>query len=88
MESEDMNYDEHLTQMIDALKDDKSIPQPYRNSVVSGARRLQMEIRGSKTMTNLTPPAGVEYPPKFESNCTCFPGAWDKNCLVHRERPA
>lgn len=58
-----MSIDALITQAIEILKADKSIPAEYRNSVISTGRRWQCEIRGAKTMTVLKPengPAGSE----------------------------
>jgi hypothetical protein len=71
-----MNYDEHMASLIAFLGLDKGIPQPYRNGVVSSARRLQMEIRGALTFTNLKPPDGIAD----AMNCICPPGAISKTC--------
>ena len=46
-----MNYDASIHQLIESLEADKSIPAQYRNAVISSARRLQLEIRGARTMT-------------------------------------
>lgn len=55
-----MNYDALVYEIIESLKEEKSIPAEYRNAVVSSARRLQMEIRGAKTMTVLKAPEGIQ----------------------------
>lgn len=82
-----MNYDQTLNQIIEALTADKSIPQPYRNSVASSARKLQLEIRGAKTMTRMQPPEGEEFTPVVHGTagrCSCpFDGVWDKSCPMH-----
>lgn len=86
-----MNYDEILSQIIKALNEDKTIPQPGRNAVISSARRLQLEIRGARSMTNLQPPAGridgdggnINNSNTTGNVCICKPGMTDKACPIH-----
>jgi hypothetical protein len=86
-----MNYDATVIQMIESLKADKSIPPEYRNAVISSARRLQLEIRGARSMTNLRPPEAQPTtqaaPVITVSQCTCTLGMPPrKDCPVHREK--
>lgn len=88
-----MNYDLHMTQLIDALSADKSIPPQYRNAVASSARRLQLEIRGARTMTVLQPQetesalrSNTEYVFGKDASavvCTCPVGGRKRDCAVH-----
>lgn len=54
-----MNYDEYIHQLIEALKADKGLAQPYKNYLISDAKRLQVAVRGTKTMAMEKAPADV-----------------------------
>lgn len=73
-----MNYDQHLTELIEAIKAD-SIPQPQKNWITSEAGRLQILIRGAKTFTNRKEPVG---------ECTCPEGGLRMDCPVHGDTMA
>ena len=71
-----MNYDQQITNLINDLKTNTDVIQPYKNYAVSDLLRVQAVIRMGKTTSNLTPPTN-------DQTCTCpFPGR-DVNCLVH-----
>lgn len=55
-----MNYDEAITQMINELKADKSIAQPWKNYATSDLLRVQAVIRMGKTVTKQEPPADMQ----------------------------
>jgi len=80
-----MNYDQTITDLITYLGMDKAIPQPYRNAVASSARRLQLEIRGALTMSNLQPPEGAipAALPPMQCTCPAYPDMVDRSCPVH-----
>lgn len=84
-----MNYDEHMTQLVDALTADKSLAQPYKNALLSETRRLHALIRGVKTFTVAKPPADdaaakrFPVPSQTASQCTCKPLMIDGSCPVH-----
>lgn len=55
----DMNHELHIIRVIAGLEADKSIPQPYKNYLISDAKRLQMLCRGAKTLTFAKAPEEV-----------------------------
>jgi len=75
-----MNYDQHLTDLMDAMKADKDLSQPIKNYALSDAVRLQAVIRMAKINTNLQPPAGI---PTTAAGCTCPFGVISATCPVH-----
>jgi hypothetical protein len=77
-----MNYDQTIHQLIESLGADKSIPAQYRNSVISSARRLQLEIRGARTMTVQQVPEEVQA--AQTPVCNCPAGGIRRDCPVHR----
>jgi len=79
-----MNYDQHMSQLTEAITTDKSIAQPYRNSLLSDARRLHMQIRGAKTFTSVKTPVGLADP-IVDVFCTCPEGGRRRNCPLHGE---
>lgn len=92
-----MNYDEHISQLIEALKDDQSLAQPYKNYLISDAKRLQIAIRGAKTIAFNQPPPDMPEPngttspqpmqfagPSTTGVCVCTPGMpRRRDCPVH-----
>ena len=80
-----MNTDvtKQTEQLIEGLKADKSIAQPWKNYAISDASRLLAIIEKGKRVTNRTPPP--EMPQHEEvAGCTCQPGRKaDVSCPVH-----
>lgn len=81
-----MNYDQQITHLIEAIKADKSIIQPWRNKAVARLEEAHAFIRMGKTSS------GQRYDEKLvveqsysqtSQGCTCFPGTVDKSCPVH-----
>lgn len=75
-----MNYDLEITRLVAAIKDDKTLVQPFKNYAMSDAQRLQAVIRMAKTTANITPPAGTS---STASQCICSIGVRDTRCPVH-----
>lgn len=75
-----MNYDQQITAIIDAMKTDKAIAQPWKNYATSDLLRVQAIIRMGLTTTNMQPPAGT---PTTARQCTCTIGVMSPNCPVH-----
>ena len=78
-----MNYGAAIYQIIEALKAlkaDKTIPAEYRNVVASSARRLQLEMRGAKTVTNLKAPSAMQDSPgSFADNNSSIEALQDES---------
>ena len=69
-----MNYDAAIQELIDVIKADKSILQPWRNKAVARLEEAQAFVMKGK-MTTYREPEGLV--------CTCRTGMADKNCPVH-----
>lgn len=72
-----MNYDQEIQKIVDAMKADKTILQPYKNYAAKAAEEVKAWIRMGKTTTLQ----------RYESEpiCTCpSPGVIAKDCLVHK----
>jgi hypothetical protein len=81
-----MDITKQIQSVIDALKADKSIAQPWRNYAVSDASRLLAVVEKGLKTSNLTPPPEVQSgtsEPTVDT-CTCTPGGkLNVNCPVH-----
>lgn len=81
------NYDPAFHSLIEAVKADKDIAQPWRNKVVSRLDEVQAILEKGQRMTNIKPPVGTPEPlhtPTGEPmNCVCPEGAIDTACPVH-----
>lgn len=80
-----MNYDQEITRLIEEIKADKSLAQPWKNYASKELHVAQSLIRMGKTTTNRAPD---NAPPVTvirggTSECTCVPGAVDRNCPTH-----
>lgn len=79
-----MNYDQEITRLIEEIKADKSLAQPWKNYASKELHVAQSLIRMAKTTTNRAPD---NAPPLQVSSagtgCTCVPGAVDRNCPTH-----
>jgi len=92
-----MNYDQAITEMLAAIKADKSLAQPWKNYASSDLARVQAVIRMAQTATNLKPPEGygtvvsgsaegtsvLRDDRGYSLACTCMTGAIDVSCPVH-----
>jgi len=87
-----MNYDQHLTELIDGLKADTKLAQPYKNYLLSDAKRLQVSIRGTQTIAIQQPPPDIANQPApmqfagpgTAGSCICLPDMPPrKDCPVH-----
>lgn len=79
-----MNYDQEITRLIEAIKGDKSLAQPWKNYATKELHVAQSLIRMAKTTTNRAPDNAPPIQPS--SNCICFPGSIDKFCPVHGDQ--
>jgi hypothetical protein len=57
-----MDYDDAITQVVDVLKADKSIVQPWRNYAIKAAAEMQAFVRMGLTATNRQPPDVPVFP--------------------------
>ena len=74
-----MNINAELQPIIEEIKADKSIIQPYKNYALKAAEELKAWIHMGQTTTT------QKY--NQEPICTCpGPGAIAKDCLVHNKR--
>lgn len=78
-----MNYDQKITALITAIKEDKSITQPWKNYATKELNIAQACLRMSKTSTNLKPPSGLVNDDGSLAECTCPRGAVDTSCPQH-----
>ncbi len=89
-----MNYDSEINRLVEAIKADKSIIQPWRNKAVARAEECQAFVRMG--LTTASAKVGTNYPmsldpqsPPWEANlksandCICPPGAVDDQCPIH-----
>jgi len=68
-----MNFDYEINRIMEAVKTDKSIVQPWRNKAAARLEEAQAFVRMGMTTTNMKPP----------ENCSCLPGAYDVDCTTH-----
>jgi hypothetical protein len=83
-----MDITKQMQSLIDSLKADKTMAQPYKNYAISDALRLQAVIERGVGTTNQKPPDGInlDKPPErmAEGGCTCDPNQKPfVNCPVH-----
>lgn len=77
-----MNYDEIITNLVEAIKADKSLIQPFKNYAASDLLRVQAIVRMAKQTSLLEPP--IDAVTGFDNpDCTCPSGAIDKQCPIH-----
>lgn len=80
-----MNYDSEINELVNSLKEDKTIIQPWRNKAISRLEEVQAFIRMGKT---------TAYQPKGDPNqiipgplggrtCSCSTEVRKVNCPVH-----
>lgn len=85
--SDEINYDKTVTDLVKAIKQDKSIIQPWRNKAVARLEEAQAFVRMGKT-------SAYETTTQFTINtdviaqCTCPNGATDLTCPVHGDSNA
>lgn len=79
-----MNYDAAIQEIIDVIKADKSIVQPWRNKASSRLEEVQAFVRMGKTTTNRQPD---DLPPmefaRPDWKCICTELGKRKDCPVH-----
>ena len=72
------HYEIAIDDMIEHIKADKSIIQPWRNDAIAQLRRAKAFIRMGLTSTNRT-----DLPSDPEPTCTCPEGGTRKSCPLH-----
>lgn len=79
-----MNYDQEITDLVEAIKADKSIVQPWRNKASARLEEAQAFVKYGKGLSLMPAPYGMEPHTIADMRaCTCPPGARDKTCAVH-----
>jgi len=80
-----MQYDSQINQIVERLKTDKTVVQPWRNKAVARLQEAQAFVRMGQTTTYQSPNkvTGDNEPP-VAGVCTCPPGALDQDCPVHK----
>lgn len=84
-----MNYDAQITDLITAIKADKSIIQPWRNYAIKAANEMISFIEKGQRTTNMRPHEGMTdvqrnyYNSPPVNACICFPGMTRLDCPVH-----
>lgn len=79
-----MIYDQIITDLVEAIKADKLLMQPFKNYAVSDLLRVQAVVRMARQTTNQKPPEDAVANVKKEFGlCICPEGAIDKNCPRH-----
>ena len=76
-----MNYDQEINKLVEAIKADKSIVQPWRNKAVSSLEESQAFVRMGKQMVYRF--SNEEIPLAGKVECICELGTIDLNCLIH-----
>jgi hypothetical protein len=83
-----MNYDKRIYDLIQDIKNDKSISTKWRNKAMARFDEGHAFIgTGQREMNNLRS-EGVQAPasisnPNQNVDCTCLPSTRDKTCPVH-----
>jgi hypothetical protein len=72
-----------MQHLIDELKADKQMAQPYRNYAVSDAIRLQAVIRQGMVTTNMVMPSGAISDSQQNGSCICPPAGRRVDCPIH-----
>ena len=77
-----MNYDQEITKLVEAIKADKSIIQPWRNKAAARLEEGQAFVRMGLQMSYAQNPPEITY--GFSQACNCMPGAVaNPSCPVH-----
>jgi len=77
-----MNYDQIITDLVEAIKADKSLMQPFKNYATSDLLRVQAVVRMANQTTLLEPP--IDAVKGFDKpDCSCPEGAIDVHCPIH-----
>jgi hypothetical protein len=84
-----MNYDQYVQEIVDVIKADKAIVQPWRNKAVARLEEAQAFIHEGKTTTYREAPGGLPTmqfagPSTTAGQCVCTLGMPPrKDCPVH-----
>lgn len=83
-----MNYDQAITDLVEAIKADKALVQPFKNYATSDLLRVQAVVRMAKQTTQQQAPVelkttGASGIAAMQSHCWCPIGAVDNACPVH-----
>lgn len=74
-----MNYNQPINDLVEEIKLDKSILQPWRNKAIARLQEAQAFVWMGSKVSN-TP---VDEGYNVVDECTCPIGATDINCSIH-----
>jgi hypothetical protein len=72
-----VNYDQEITDLVGAIKADKSIIQPWRNKATARLEEAQAFVRMGKTSSSLKAETMAEI------GCICTALGRRKDCPIH-----
>src|SRR5438270_836185 len=75
---DNMHYDQYIQELVDVLKADKSIVQPWRNYAIKHFQEGLADVHMGKTTTNRELDGNLP-----ETTCTCPPGGIKRTCPLH-----
>jgi hypothetical protein len=78
-----MNYDLAIQEIIDVIKADKSLAQPYKNFAVSDGLRWKAVVAAARNTTNREAPDDMPTMQFDAPKCTCTELGRRKDCPVH-----
>src|SRR5256885_8922242 len=87
---DNMHYDQYIQELVDVLKADKSIVQPWRNYAIKHFQEGLADVHMGKATTNREPveydvsyPGGKDGEALYTPKCTCPPGGIKRTCPLH-----
>ena len=75
-----MDYNRNISELIEAIKADKSILQPWRNKAIARVEEAQAFVRMGLTSTTRTADQVSS-----DKSCTCPVGAIRSDCPIHSQ---
>ena len=79
-----MDYDAAITEIVDVLKADKAVVQPWKNYALKAANEMQAFVRMGLTTTNRQPPDAPVFPRPKPIGCICTDDMPPRrDCPVH-----
>jgi len=77
----DLNYDQEINKIVEAIKADKSIAQPWRNKASARLEEVRAFVRMGLQTTYAKNPIEITY--ALGQTCTCPFGVLSATCPVH-----
>jgi hypothetical protein len=78
-----VNYDLAIQEIIDVIKADKSLAQPYKNFAVSDGLRWKAVVAAARNTTNREAPDDLPIMQFAGPECICTEFGKRKDCPVH-----